>query len=142
MHGLWPEKEPFRKVCDSVENDYEIGVTAIHAHFRECKKIPCFLAFPLRVSLDLTSADCLDRVEPSVNCSSSGPLLLRRLQRELLGIPLAKSEAFYGDSAKTIFRDSAWKRRFCRRSAQDYAVATIAVVKVSKSIHQPMKGPS
>ena len=68
MHGLWPEKEPFRKVCDSVENDYEIGVKAIHTHFRECKKIPFSLYFLSECHwCELTPADCPDRVEPGVN---------------------------------------------------------------------------
>lgn len=32
--------EPFRKVCNSTENGYEMGVTVIHTHFIECKEIP------------------------------------------------------------------------------------------------------
>ena len=36
---------------------------------------------------------------------------------------LAKIEALYGDFAETVFRDSAPKSRFCRRSTQVPAVA-------------------
>ena len=55
-------------------------------------------------------------------------------RREALGIPLAEIEALYDDSAVTVFADSARNRRFCHRSTQVHAVATIVVAKFSGGV--------
>ena len=74
------EKEPFLKVEDSARNDYEKGMPAAHTLFKvkslaliaNARKVYVSLRFLSECNwCELTSADCLEKVEPDADSDAA-----------------------------------------------------------------------